>query len=153
VFTSLRSRSTTALNRLRCQLSRHWYPLLVIQTTLLEVAVALPHIIGNGRPDLNHNAMLYLVTGWYWTQGNAPYLQVWDWKPPSNPVFTAILSVFAGGSPARMAVLSVLTTAGAVVGIVALIGLLIHYYTGDEAAAYTGGTALLTFYPSLVVYI
>jgi hypothetical protein len=144
-FASLRSRSTTAASHLRRRLHRHWYLLLVVQTALLEAAVAVPHIVGSGRPDINHDAMFYLFMGWYWTQGGVPYLEVWDWKPPANPVFTAVLSLLAGGNPSRLAVLSVLTTAGAAVGIVALIGLLVYYYTDDAVAAYTGGTALLTF--------
>jgi hypothetical protein len=144
-FASLRSRFTTVASQLRQRLYRHWYLLLVVQTTLLEAAVAFPHIVGSGRPDLNHDAMFYLFMGWYWTQGGVPYLQVWDWKPPANPVFTAALSILAGGNPSRLAVLSVLTTTGAAVGIVALVGLLVYYYTDDAVAAYTGGTALLTF--------
>lgn len=144
-FALLRSRSATAASRLRQEFHRRWYPLLVAQTTLLEAVVALPHLIGSGRPDLNHDAMFYLFIGWYWTQGNAPYLRVWDWKPPANPVFTALLSILAGGNPARIAVLAVFTTTAAVVGIVALVGLLVHQYTDDAVAAYTAGTALLTF--------
>lgn len=143
--TTLHLRASAAVERAMRLLKRRWYIVLIVQTTLLEIAVALPNIVGSGRPDLNHDAMFYLFTGWYWTQGGAPYLRVWDWKPPANPVFTAALSILAGGNPARIAVLSILTTTAAAVGIVVLVGLLVHYYTGDAVAAYTGGTALLTF--------
>jgi hypothetical protein len=74
-----------------------------------------------------------------------PYLRVWEWKPPSNPAFTALLSVLAGGDPYWLAVLSILTTVGAVVGSIALVGVLVHHHTDDAAAAYSAGTALLTF--------
>lgn len=130
----------------------HWRLLLISQTLLLQILIKAPNYILVGRPRINGDGIFFLYSGRSWaSNGVIPYHNLIDIKPPLTHEFTALLSIISGGDPYLQALLASITTSGAIIGTVVIVGQLAYRQSSDARAAYAAGTCVL-LYPNYYAY-
>lgn len=141
----LNSMHRWAVNGVEGIVTTHWLTILAVQTALLMSIMALPNLLLPGRPKLGHDSYFYLHSGWRWTRGYVPYIHTWDVKPPFMHELSALFSLLVAGDPYWLATLAIVATAATVIGIVMLVGTLVHIHTENPVAAYAAGTTVLAY--------
>lgn len=100
------------------------------------------------------DSIIFEYVGWYVTQGNRLYVDVWAVKPPLAFEVPAVLALVAGGSVVGYHVLNLLVTGGALVVGTAMAAGIVHELTDDFTGAVVAGLATFTlpfyFYRALV---
>jgi len=129
------SRNLTALSEL---FETYWFVLLVGGAAALLVLATIGRFVFEPYYVTDDSA-LFQHAGWYITQGATPDVDFWDLKPPLIYAITTVLAVISGGNMVLLHLLSVLVSILAVVGGVALVGLLAYRLTSDELASFTAG--------------
>jgi hypothetical protein len=139
------------LNAIIHRLERRWWVLLLIIALLahgLSIARSFLDVDGfsitlDPKPPLNIDAAIFQHGGWYITQGAAPYIHIWDIKPPLAMETTALLAIISGGNMYRLHLLSVMLTSMAAVGTVMLLGRLAHHMTNSAWGGLAAGLAMI----------
>jgi hypothetical protein len=129
---------------LRENISLRWRTLIVGQTTLVLIFVLTPNFLLSGRPRIDSDGLVFAYSGWLWAEtAKVPYLHLWDVKPPAIHETAALLSLFSGGDPWGIALLSGLLMCLLIIGSNILIGRLVYYHTSNPIAAYIAATVPL----------
>lgn len=85
------------------------------------------------------DSVIFEYIGWFLTEGNRLYVDVWEVKPPLSFEVTAVLSLLAGDDVVRYHVLNLLANGAAiVVGAAAAAGIVYHL-TDDALGAVVAG--------------
>jgi len=106
-------------------------------------------VAGHSRPPMTRDSALFQHGGWYIADGAAPYLDVWDPKPPLAFEIPAAVGLMTD-DPYLLHLLHVALMVGAAVGSIVLAGLLTRYLTDDPTAGLVGGVSMLVL-PGYVV--
>ncbi len=130
---------------------RWWVILMAVSIGLSGMAIGRSLLDVDGfsiavdpQPPINIDAALFEHAGWYIRLGAAPYVDIWDIKPPLGVESTALLALISFGNVYILHLLSVLVTTAACVGTVMLVGDLVHRLTGSRWAGLFSGLVMLT---------
>lgn len=100
------------------------------------------------------DSVIFEHIGWYLTEGNRLYVDVWEIKPPLPFEIPALLALLTGDNVALYHVLNVLVTVAALVLGAAGAAAIVFHLTDDAFAAVVGGLATFTlpfyFYRALI---
>lgn len=140
----------------RQRLAGHPAPIAALLAVLLlgYAAYRLFEPLPAGTWPRLKDSVIFEYIGWYLTQGNRLYIDVWEVKPPLAFEITAVLALVAGENVALYHVLNVLANVVAIaVGAAAAAGI-VYELTDDALAAVVGGLAPFTlpmyFYRALI---
>jgi hypothetical protein len=89
-------------------------------------------------PLLRDSAEMEYI-GWYITQGNRLYIDVWQVKPPLAFELMGVFALLAGDSVTLYHTLNLLATSGALVGGAVVAAAIVRELTDDALAAAVGG--------------
>lgn len=127
--------------------TEYWRPELLGFASFVLTLVVLPDFFSS-QPRMDPDTLLFNYIGWLTAQGGIPYVDVWDVKPPMVPHLTAGLATLSGGNMRVLALLSILASAGVVLGTVLLAGELVHEHTENPLAALASGLGVFA-YPAM----
>lgn len=128
-------------DRLAGALTRRWLAVLALAATATQALSTVRVLARPGRPPLQDSIIMEYF-GWYLTTGATMYVDAWDVKPPLSYEIPAVLALVAPGV-GTYHLLNVLATGAAAVGACLLVGLLVHRFTDDPAAALAAGVVPL----------
>jgi len=127
------------------RLARHPILMTVVLAGLLQ-AYAAYRLFGSlpaGTWPVLGDSMIFEYIGWYLSEGNRLYVDVWEVKPPLAFEITTIFALVAGDNVVAYHALNVLATVAALLAGAAAAAGIVHELTEDPLAAVTAG--LVTF--------
>lgn len=118
----------------------------VVLASLLLVTASyrLFHPMGPEQWPYLGDSVIFEYVGWYVTQGNRLYVDVWAVKPPLAFEVPAVLALLSGRNVARYHVLNLFANGVAVVAGAAMAAGIVHELTDDFTGAVVAGVATFT---------
>jgi hypothetical protein len=130
-------------HRLLRWLRGHWWTIAILAVAALEARIYFP-LQPTRRMFID--TPVFLLGGDLLAAGYAPYLRLWDVKPPLIYDTTALLALVAPGNPWVQFYLGSALTAILAVVIVALAGQITHQVTGRPFAAFVTAATVTGFH-------
>ncbi len=132
--------------RIRPDIKRHWWALLLLAALVIFARNALVVYPGEGGyPPVSLDGVRYQYAGWSMVQGRMPYSDLWVVKPPVSVEVPALVALVTGSNMRFHHTLIVILTVITVTGCAWLVGKIVYDMTGDGRAALIAGLCLLTF--------
>lgn len=133
-------------------IEKRWWMLLLFSALLahgLSIARSFLDVEGfavtvDPTPPLNIDAAIFQHGGWYITQGAAPYIHIWDIKPPLAMETTALLAIVSNGDMYLLHLLSVMVATTAALSTVMLVGVIARRLTGSPLGGLAAGLVMIT---------
>lgn len=121
---------------------QHWWLSAPVAFAVLEVMIYFPiRPTREIRPDQG----LFFLGGNLLATGSAPYLNLWDVKPPLIHETTALIALIAPGDPWTQFYIGSALTMLAALSVAILSGLVTHRVTGSASAAFVTTSTIIGY--------